>query len=198
MAGNRFQGRGRARLIALAFLLLVSTSGTTPAATADSACSGARSAVSEDASSADVARVRGALTCLIGRERGSRDLAALESDSDLRQAAVAHSRDMVRRHYFDHTSPGGSTAERRVRKAGYLESARRWSVGEALAWGIREEASAQRLFESLMDSPVHRALLLDASFRDIGVGVALGAPTRGDEEGPGVTVTIALGRVSRR
>jgi hypothetical protein len=48
---------------------------------------------------------------------------------------------------------------------------------------------------SLLDSPPHRAILLDPGFRDLGIGAVHGAP-----QGPGagaLTVALDFGRVLR-
>jgi uncharacterized protein YkwD len=129
-----------------------------------------------------------AIRCLVNRERERRDLPQLRTDERLAAAAEAHSRDMVRRGFFDHTSPGGSTPARRARRAGYP-----WrSIGETIAWGTGPYATAASTVERWMDSPPHRAILLHGGLREIGVGVATGAPS-GEGHG-GTTATALLGR----
>ena len=58
--------------------------------------------------------------------RRERNLAPLDEDPVLSEVARAHSRDMMRRRYFDHTSPDGSTAADRVLARGVKYG----SVGE--------------------------------------------------------------------
>lgn len=182
------------RTLALALLLPALAAAPSPAHAAT--CAGASAAVSHETTDRDLAQLRGTLRCLIDRERRQRDLVALRERSPLRRAAEQHSRDMVRRQYFDHTSPSGSVVETRARRAGYLRRVKRWELGEALGWGTLEQATPASLIRRMMASPKHRGLLLDRSFRDVGIGVALGAPVEGDE--PGVTLTLAFGRVQRR
>lgn len=129
-----------------------------------------------------------AIRCLINRERAERELPSLRADARLADAASDHSRDMVRRRFFDHVSPGGSTPGRRVARAGYDWS----SLGETIAWGTGSKGTAAGTVARWMDSPPHRRILLEPRLRDIGIGVAQGAPMRGASGG--TTVTADLGR----
>lgn len=129
-----------------------------------------------------------AIRCLVNRERERQDLPRLRADARLADAAAEHSRDMVRRRFFDHVSPGGSTPARRVSRAGYAWT----SLGETIAWGTGPYGTPAGTVERWMDSPPHRRILLEPRLRDIGVGVAEGAPVRGASGG--TTVTADLGR----
>jgi uncharacterized protein YkwD len=97
---------------------------------------------------------------------------------------------MVRHHYFAHVSPSGSTVTERVKKAGYLHGARRHTIGENIAWGSGSAAAPAAIVQAWMNSPPHRAIILTAAFRDVGVGIAAGAP----QGGPGQTYTLDVGR----
>jgi|tagenome__1003787_1003787.scaffolds.fasta_scaffold20123879_2 uncharacterized protein YkwD len=127
------------------------------------------------------------LSCLLNAERARHGLAAVHANRRLRRAAKRHSVDMLRRGYFSHYSPEGSTPAGRIRRTGYLRSARSWTVGEALAQG---RLSPRGILRLLLNSPPHREILLSPGFRDLGLGVAGG----GDR---GLTVTFDMGRVSR-
>jgi uncharacterized protein YkwD len=127
------------------------------------------------------------LACLLNAERGRHGLAAVHGDRRLRRAAQRHANDMLRRGYFSHYSPEGSTPEARIRRAGYLRGARTWAFGEALAQG---RLSPRGILRLLLNSPPHRAILLDPGFRDLGLGVAGGGRR-------GLTVTFDMGRVRR-
>jgi uncharacterized protein YkwD len=153
---------------------------------AASACAGAGAPPTK----ATIARAAGAVACLVNAERARHGLAPLRAVGMLSSAAGAHSRDMVRRHYFSHTGPGGSTPARRVARTGYLHGARSWAVGETIAWGSGRLATPAALVRGWLRSPPHRKTLLDARFRDLGVGVALGSPGGSD---PATTVTADLG-----
>lgn len=72
------------------------------------------------------------------------------------------------------TGPDGSTMAERVEAAGCL-----WSVpGENAARG---QADADAVMDAWMNSPGHRANILDRAFEEIGVGVHAGD---GDPWGP--------------
>lgn len=132
-----------------------------------------------------------AALCLINAERSSHGLRALRLHPRLSKAARAHSRDMVGRRYFSHTTPEGVGFVERIRGTGYLEASREWLVGENIAWGSHGRGSARRIVQAWMNSPPHREEILRPSFRDVGIGVASGVPrplTSG-----GATYTVDFG-----
>jgi uncharacterized protein YkwD len=119
--------------------------------------------------------LRSAVQCLVNRARSGYSVRSLHGDGRLTRAAHYHARDMVRRHYFRHITRGDGPAERAMR-AGYLDGANRWLIGETLAWGWGRGASAGRIVESWMRSPEHRRVLLRPDYRELGVGVVWGGP----------------------
>ena len=141
----------------------------------------------------NLAQVAAATLCLVNRERELRRLRPLSNNSRLASAALAHSRDMVARRYFGHVTPEGLRVSRRVLNAGYASPTRSWSVGENLAWGTGQFASPASRVTALMNSPGHRANMLNPSFREGGVGVALDAPVRTRSAAAGGTYTVLFG-----
>jgi uncharacterized protein YkwD len=140
-----------------------------------------------------------ALQCLINGVRRRHGLRPVRADRRLERAALRHARDMTRRHFFAHASPGGATLQRRVARAGYLRRGLEWWLGEALAWGVARSGAPSAILRGLLASPPHRAILLDRGFRDVGIGVARGAPS-GGSGGAGLgalTITLDFGRVRR-
>jgi uncharacterized protein YkwD len=129
--------------------------------------------------------------CLINAERTTRGLRRLSLNAHLSQAAVAHSSDMVSRHYFSHTSPSGATFVDRIRRAGYLGSSRSWTIGENIDWGTKSYSTPAGAVYSWMHSPPHRANILRRSFREIGIGVVAGGPH--DRGRPVATYTTDFG-----
>jgi uncharacterized protein YkwD len=121
------------------------------------------------------AAVRATL-CKLNAARERHGLKPLKLNRRLSRAARRHSRDMVRRDYFAHDSPDGATVVGRIRRSGYLRGARSWTVGENLAWGTGRRSTPRAITKGWMNSAGHRANILSRSFRDIGIGVALGAP----------------------
>lgn len=101
------------------------------------------------------------------RERARAGLPPLAVDSLLVTAAQAHSADMVARDFYSHTAPDGSRPWDRATAAG---SACR-TIGENIACGQR---SAAEVVEGWMNSPGHRANILEPGFTHIGVGFAGG------------------------
>lgn len=117
--------------------------------------------------------------CLVNRERVSRGLSPLAVNARLDQAAAAHSADMVANHYFEHTSPGGSTMLSRLLQSGYAQPGRRWQGGENIAWGTGVLATPDATVRAWMNSPGHRANILNAGFREVGTGVRAAVPLAG-------------------
>jgi stress response protein SCP2 len=104
---------------------------------------------------------------LTNRERTSRGLGALATDSRLARAAHVHSVDMATRDFFAHECPSGTQAWDRAVASGY----RYRKVAENIAAGQR---SAAEVVEGWMNSPGHRANILDGELTQIGVGYATG------------------------
>ena len=98
-----------------------------------------------------------------GRRGSSRP--ALRCDHGLRRAAQAHAADMCRTGVFSHTSADGRVLQDRLREA----RATYRMAGENLAFGYE---SPSRVVTEWMNSPAHRANILNAGFRRIGVGYA--------------------------
>ena len=86
-------------------------------------------------------------------------------------AARAHSRDMLTKGYFSHTSIDGRTFVTRVVAAGYTG----WrALAENIAWGSGSYGTPEHTFTSWLNSPGHRANIMNANLREIGIGVAAG------------------------
>jgi uncharacterized protein YkwD len=120
------------------------------------------------------AAVRNATVCLLNYERALHRLPALRPHPALARAAAAHSRDMAARRYFSHNTLGGGSFSTRIKAARYVSSGGSWAVGENLAWGTGELSTAASIVKGWMNSPGHRANVLDREFREVGVGVVRG------------------------
>ena len=142
----------------------------------------------------DVAEAERATLCLLNAERGERQLRPLASNRRLARAADRHTDDMVKRGYFAHDSRNGDSFADRIRDTGYLSKVSTWVVGENLAWGSGERATADAIVRAWMDSPAHRANILNGRFREIGIALTLGSP-RG---GSGATYATEFGAVTGR
>ena len=105
---------------------------------------------------------------LINQIRAQHNLSKLTMNSSLRSAAKAHSTDMLSNGYFEHDGPTESWDTRVSR---YLKSS---MVGENIAWGQGSFGSAQGIVTQWMQSPPHRAIILTAGFKRIGISLASG------------------------
>ena len=157
-----------------------------PAASA-AAC-GSTSAMPGEVSKAAMAS---STICLVNVERNQRHLRPLKLNRRLSRAATGHAGDMVRRDYFSHDSLSGASFVDRIRRTGYLGGPRAWMVGENLAWGAGDRSPPAAIVRAWMNSPGHRANILQRRFREIGIGLALGAPER--PEGPAATYATDFG-----
>jgi uncharacterized protein YkwD len=120
----------------------------------------------------------------IRREHG---LVPLKLNVRLTTASVQHSRDMVARGYFKHESADGSAFWKRVQR--YYSQGRYgyWSVGENLLWSS-PDVDAQRALELWMESPEHKANILTAKWREIGISAVHAQAAPGTYNGLEVTV----------
>ncbi|WP_173861704.1 CAP domain-containing protein, partial [Streptomyces aureus] len=94
---------------------------------------------------------------LVNAERAKAGCGPLSANATLTRAAQGHSEDMAARDFFDHTNPDGAGPGERVTAAGYP-----WSTyGENIAMG---QSSPEQVMESWMNSPGHRANILNCDF----------------------------------
>jgi len=109
----------------------------------------------------------------VSAERTSRNLGALNTDSRLSQAAQYKSDDMMARRYFSHTDPEGNYIWGKIVEKGYTPYLQ---LGENLAI---EFYNTESLVSAWMNSPTHRANVLNEGFKDQGMGLAFGTPSQG-------------------
>jgi len=100
-------------------------------------------------------------------EREKNGLLPLRRNNLLDQSSRLHAEDMRDQDYFDHTAVDGRSPSERIRDAGYDYS---WS-GENIAAGYNSPAA---VVDAWMQSEGHRANILRADYREIGVGLAEG------------------------
>jgi uncharacterized protein YkwD len=182
-------GLGRAVPFVAACSALALCGSPTPAAAQGTGCGFTRLA----ASAAPETNVRSALRCLVNTTRAQHGLRPLRPNARLNAAADRHSADMVARGYFAHVTPEGKSVADRVRETGYLGGSQDWAVGEDIGWGTSTLSSPAAMFDAWMHSPPHRRVILDRSFRQIGIGVERGVPVPG--QGDGATFVLDLGEV---
>jgi uncharacterized protein YkwD len=108
-----------------------------------------------------------AVVALTNAERAKAGCRPLRVDERLATAAREHSADMAANDYFDHTSRNGDSPWQRMEDAGYPSPG-----AENIAKGY---PTAQAVMEGWMNSPGHRANILNCDLRAIGVGRASGS-----------------------
>jgi uncharacterized protein YkwD len=127
------------------------------------------------------ATVKRTTLCLLNKRRKEHGRRALKPNKRLARAARKHARDMVERNYFSHTAPGGISFVDRIMRQDYVNPGQGWTLGENLAWGTYQLATPKSIVRSWMQSPGHRANILNPRFREIGIGVVTGSPEAGTE-----------------
>jgi uncharacterized protein YkwD len=112
---------------------------------------------------------------LVNASRKEHKLPPLALDPKLTQAAQSHASDMMRRNYYAHSSPEGTTVAGRYQQAG----GSRWLL---TAENIAKcdgcppppgEAEVRKLHDGWMKSPGHRANILRAGLDGFGFGLAV-------------------------
>jgi uncharacterized protein YkwD len=147
----------------------------------------------------DLKAVADAVHKRINLIRAEHGLKPLTSTPDLAAIALGHSQDMARRNYFSHNSPEGRTPSDRAEKHGYTcrvpvggnryqgigenifqitayESIRRTmrggqQVSEEYNW-FSPKKMAEKIVTGWMNSPPHRAIILNEHFSKDGLGLA--------------------------
>ena len=100
---------------------------------------------------------------LINEERRKHGLKELQADGEMLQVARAHSQDMFAKGYFAHDNLEGKDPFDRMRAANIQFAA----AGENLALAQTVEIA----HVNLMNSPGHRANILNPSFGRVGIGI---------------------------
>jgi uncharacterized protein YkwD len=140
---------------------------TRPATAADECPNANMTPISED-----IASVVAATLCLVNDERVRFGETALTEDPRLASAALGHSKDMDARDYFSHVSPSGQTLLMRIEASGFLPNSNvGYTLGENIAWGTLWLGTPRGIVKAWMESPGHRANILNGSYRYTGIGV---------------------------
>jgi uncharacterized protein YkwD len=111
----------------------------------------------------DVETVRRELLDLINRARREAGLRPVESDDHLSAVALSHSRDMVENDFIGHSSPRTGTAADRVREAHLTTGLVLENIGRGYGAG--------EIHRGLLESPGHRANLVNEHVTHVGIGV---------------------------
>jgi uncharacterized protein YkwD len=101
---------------------------------------------------------------LMNADRRAQGLPDLQVDSRLTNLGEQYAQDMINRNFFSHTNPEGQSPFDRMKQAGIAYT----YAGENIA--INQSVPAAET--AFMNSPGHRANILNVSYTSVGIGVA--------------------------
>lgn len=149
---------------------VISTTSTTPDQSTTTEVVGTISASTSQApttsSPLEIPPESAAMLAAVNKFRSDNGVGALVWCSALANSALGHSVDMANRQFFEHVNPDGDDPFARMLAAGYGENG-----GENIAVGYN---SVSLVMEGWIDSPGHRANLLQPGFVDFGEGHVTG------------------------
>ena len=104
---------------------------------------------------------------LLNKDRKRAGLKKLYFQTDLRKLARLHSKDMAKKDYFAHVNPDGASHVDRMKRMGITDV----TSGENLAKlrGYSDPCTSAEI--GLMNSPGHKANILNTSYNVVGVGI---------------------------
>ena len=113
----------------------------------------------------------------INIQRQKNGLAALVQDTKLAAIARAHSADMIAKNYFSHNDLNGCSPGCRLNKAGYSYSSWGENIYSMSGYSLSPSAAADMVVKGWMNSAGHRANILNSTFTNQGIGVAMSGST---------------------
>ena len=120
------------------------------------------------------AKIQAKLKVITNNIRNRKGKSTLSVDPTLKDMAIWLSRDMKRYHYFSHTDHLGRTMAGRLAHWGYSY----WWAGENIACGYPDSGTPAQIAKAIvtgwMNSPGHRANMLQNSAEEVGFGVRYG------------------------
>jgi len=142
------------------------TRSSSPLAPSQTAATSATTSRAASTTTSTAAAYEAEVVTLTNDQRAAHGCPALRDDPRLRAAATGHSVDMRARNYFAHNTPDGVTPWTRIEAQGYSDPS-----AENIAMG---QQTPQSVVDAWMNSPGHRANILNCSSKAIGVGVQFG------------------------
>jgi hypothetical protein len=115
-------------------------------------------------------------------ERTNHGYGGLAYNNTLAAAAQAKADDMAARNYWSHNTPDGAEPWTFISSAGYLYT----TAGENLAYGF---GTSDATITGWMNSPAHKANVLNSNFKEVGFGFANSPDFQGT--GP-ETIVVAM------
>lgn len=117
-----------------------------------------------------VSQLEQSMFSYLNQDRSQNNLPPLTFSSQLSGVARQHSEDMCKRNFFQHVNPDGLDPSGRARTHGIMVP-----VAENIALVSdrgNPKAMIQQAEINLMNSPGHRANILNTGYRSVGIGVA--------------------------
>ena len=179
------RGRHIALLVVALALAAAAAASLAPQATARSANS---------VSATRVVSLEELLLRQVNALRQANGLGALSHSGALTQAAAFHSRAMATLGFFAHESRNGASFSTRVGRF-YRPRSRGVHLGENLATFGGGMPTAEAIVSAWMASPGHKAILLQRTFREAGIGIVHHPQAGGVFGGlPTWVITLDVGR----
>jgi uncharacterized protein YkwD len=127
----------------------------------------------------DVGQFEQDVFSMVNDERATAGASPLSWSDGLYDCAKAHSNDMCDRGFFDHVNPDGEDPSARGELghagsytfASIVPSPFSWGIAENIAMG---QTSPTQVMTGWMNSPGHRANILNTSYTHIGIGLCDG------------------------
>lgn len=139
--------------------------GTEEAGAAQAAPAAVAPAAAADKAAAKKKTAAENVVALVNKERAKVGCRAVKINKKLTTAALKHSKDMAAHRNMSHTGSDGSNPGQRITRAGY-----QWrTYGENVAYGY---TTSTKVMKGWMNSPGHKANILNCSFKEIGVARA--------------------------
>lgn len=118
----------------------------------------------------DLAGERQEMRGLVNAARAGASVAPLRLNGQLNAIAQSYAERMARENFLSHVAPDGTGIVDRFDAGGYLIWTNWNNIGENANYGPN---TVQWTFDSWMNSPSHRALILSGLYRDMGLGHAI-------------------------
>ena len=110
-------------------------------------------------------------------QRRLNGLSPLALNATVGSIARAHSSDMLANNYFAHNDLSGCSPSCRLTNAGYDWQAMGENIYEMSGYNLDAAGTANQIVQGWMNSPEHKANILNGSYTQTGVGIAVQGST---------------------
>ena len=120
----------------------------------------------------NAAKARKSMICLTNYARRKKGLKRYRVSGILTRSSGAKATDILSCDDFSHTACGRKFTYW-FETYGYTDNGG-WSAGENIAWGSGSYGNSRAIFRAWLNSPGHRAAILNKDYRDLGIGLERG------------------------